>query len=131
MFSLDFWHFFFAFPLWNKVLYETVYILRISCTFLHFHRAEAFSGCYDKSCLIKWYDFCLSRTLGVIFKSLINSERWIITGGDWFIYIYIYIVLIYIYIYIYIYSLDIYICKYVSLFKRLAIATYFSIRFIT
>ena len=29
MFSLDFWHFFFAFPLWNKVLYETVYILRI------------------------------------------------------------------------------------------------------
>ena len=30
---------------------------------------------------IKWLDFCLSTTLRVIFKSLINSGRWILTGG--------------------------------------------------
>ena len=30
---------------------------------------------------IKWLDFCLSATLRVIFKSLINSGRWILTGG--------------------------------------------------
>ena len=30
---------------------------------------------------IKWLGFCLSTTLRVIFKSLINSGRWILTGG--------------------------------------------------
>ena len=29
---------------------------------------------------IKWLDFCLSATLRVIFKSLINSGRWIVTS---------------------------------------------------
>ena len=29
---------------------------------------------------IKWLDFCLSANLRVIFKSLINSGRWIVTS---------------------------------------------------
>ena len=49
------------------------------CTFLHFsYQSEAFNGCYDKLCTMKWFDFCLSITLRVIFKWLIKVERWII-----------------------------------------------------
>ena len=36
MLSLEFWHFFFAFLVWNKVVYETVYILRIQLYILAF-----------------------------------------------------------------------------------------------
>ena len=53
------------------------------CTFLHFfYQAEAFNGCYDKFCTIKWFDFCLSITLRVIFKWLIKDGRWIIMYGS-------------------------------------------------
>ena len=56
------------FLLWNKT-----YI------FLHCsYQAEAFNGCYDRLCTIKWFDFCLSITLRVIFKVLIKGEKWII-----------------------------------------------------
>ena len=49
------------------------------CTFLHFfYQAEAFNRCSDKLCTIKWFDFCLSITLRVIFKWLIKDGRWII-----------------------------------------------------
>ena len=48
--------------------------------FLETFQTEAFNGCYDKIWTIKLFDFCLSRTLRVIFKWLINSARWIITG---------------------------------------------------
>ena len=53
------------------------------CTFLHFsYQSEAFNWCYDKLCTIKWFDFCLSITLRVIFKWLIKGERWIIFHGS-------------------------------------------------
>ena len=59
------------------------FILRIlSSAFLYFcYQAEAFNGCYEKLCKIKWFDFCMSITLRVIFKWLVNGGRWIITGG--------------------------------------------------
>ena len=60
------------------------------------YQAEAFNGYYDyydKLCTTKWFDFCLSKILGW----LINSGRWIITGGKQLIHICIYV---YIYIYI-------------------------------
>ena len=54
------------------------------CTFLHFlYRVEAFSGCFDKLCTKKWFDFCLSITLRVIFKWLVKGGRWIIMCGKW------------------------------------------------
>ena len=37
-----------------------------SSKFLHFSfQVEAFNGCHDKLCVIKWFDFCLSRTLRI------------------------------------------------------------------
>ena len=51
-----------------------------SCIFSY--QAEAFNGSYDKLCTTKWFDFCLSRTLRVIFKWLINVRRWIIKDGS-------------------------------------------------
>ena len=54
------------------------------CTVVHScffsYQAKAFNEWYDKRFRIKWFDFCLSRTLRIIFKSLIHSGRWIITG---------------------------------------------------
>ena len=45
------------------------------CTFLHFsYQSEAFNGCYNKFCTIKWFDFRLSTTLRVVLKWLIESE---------------------------------------------------------
>ena len=36
-----------------------------SCTFWHTsYQAKTFNECYDKLCTTKWFDFCLSRTLG-------------------------------------------------------------------
>ena len=51
---------------------KLLHILTFSC------QAEVFNGCCDRLCTIKWFDFCLSMTLRVIFKWLIKSERWII-----------------------------------------------------
>ena len=51
---------------------KLLYILTFS------YQAEVFNGCCDRLCTIKWFDFCLSMTLRVIFKWLIKSERWII-----------------------------------------------------
>ena len=42
------------------------------------YQAEAFNGCYDKLCAIKWFDFCFSTSLRVIFNLLIKGKRWII-----------------------------------------------------
>ena len=39
------------------------------------YQAEGFNGCYDKLCTTKWFDFCSSRTLRVIFMPLINDGR--------------------------------------------------------
>ena len=36
-----------------------------------------YNGC-TMVCTIKWFDFCLSITLRVIFKWLIKGKRWII-----------------------------------------------------
>ena len=53
------------------------------CLFLHFsYRPEAFNRWFDKLCAIKWFDFCLSSTLTVIFKWLIKRERWITMHGS-------------------------------------------------
>ena len=61
-----------------------------SSTFLHFsYQAEAFNGCYDKLFTIKWFDFCLSRTLRVVFKWLIYGGRWIITDRSYITLLYI------------------------------------------
>ena len=58
--------------------FADTYFLEFSRTFLHFfYQEEAFNGCYDKFCTIKWFDFCLSRTLRVILSGLINFGRWI------------------------------------------------------
>ena len=44
--------------LWKHLLSE------FSSTFRTFsYQAEAFNGCYNKLCTIKWFDLCLSRTL--------------------------------------------------------------------
>ena len=48
--------------------------------------AEAFNGCYDRLCTIKWFDLCLSITLRVIFKWLIKGESWIIVYGSKWMY---------------------------------------------
>ena len=42
------------------------------------YQAEAFDGCYNKLCTIKWFDFCLSTSLRDIFNWLIKGKRWII-----------------------------------------------------
>ena len=66
------------------------FTLRLQWSFSYL--AEAFNGCYDKLSAIKWFDFCFSRTLRVIFKWLISGGTWITTGGgNIYIYIYIYI----------------------------------------
>ena len=52
-----------VFFLWNKTVVH-------SCISL------TFNGCYDKLCTMKWFDFCLSIGLRVIFKWLIKGERW-------------------------------------------------------
>ena len=39
-------------------------------------------GVMTKLCTIKWFDFCLSITLTVIFKWLIKAEKWIIMYGS-------------------------------------------------
>ena len=73
-FHLNYHHnFSLSFFLWNKNF----------CTFLHFsYQSEAFNGCYDKLCTMKWFVFCLSITLRVICKWLIKVERWIIMYGS-------------------------------------------------
>ena len=53
----------------------------LSCTFRHIsHQAITFNGCYETFCIIKWFDFCLSRTFRVIFEWSINGGKWVITG---------------------------------------------------
>ena len=47
-----------------------------------FLTGEAFNRCYDRLCTIKWFDFCLSLTLSVIFEWLIKGEKWIIVFGS-------------------------------------------------
>ena len=42
------------------------------------YQAEAFDGCYNKLCTIKWFGFCLSTSLRDIFNWLIKGKRWII-----------------------------------------------------
>ena len=42
------------------------------------YQAEAFDGCYNKLCTIKWFDFCLSTSLRDIFNWLIKGKRSII-----------------------------------------------------
>ena len=82
------------FFLWNKTKYKMSWQARMSLetfalriqefsrTFLQFsYQVVALNGWCGKLCTVKWFDFCLSRTLRVIFKSLINGEKWIITGG--------------------------------------------------
>ena len=44
--------------LWKHLLWE------FHSTFRHLpYQVEAFNRCYDKLCTIKWFNFCLSRTL--------------------------------------------------------------------
>ena len=70
---------------WQARMSLETFVLRIqefSRTFLQFsYQVVALNGWCGKLCAVKWFDFCLSRTLRVIFKSLINGEKWIITGG--------------------------------------------------
>ena len=56
-----------------------VIVLSFSCQIklLFLLLIPAFNECYDRLCKIKWFDFCLSITLRVIFKWLIKGERWI------------------------------------------------------
>ena len=37
-------------------------------------KVEALNGCYNILCTIKWFDFCLSRTLRVIFKRHVSTQ---------------------------------------------------------
>ena len=63
-------------------------ITEFHCTFPHISdHTETFNGSYDNLCTIKWFDFCLSKTLRVIFMWLINGEKWIMTGESSLIYI--------------------------------------------
>ena len=91
MFYLDFWYFFFVFFLCHKTVYEKCTTGRNVSRSIYFEnsvvhscisltRQKPLMGCYDKFCAIKWFDFCLGRTLRVIFKWLVNGGRWIIIG---------------------------------------------------
>ena len=58
--------------LYLKSIYDKQEYLRkhllweFNSTFRNFsYEAEAFNRCYDKLCRIKWFDFCLSRTLNI------------------------------------------------------------------
>ena len=62
MFYLDFQYFFFVFYLWNEIVYEKYTTDRNVSRNIYFENLS------------------LSGTLRIIFKSLINSERWIITN---------------------------------------------------
>ena len=68
--------------------YIFVIVLSFSCEIkllyilVLFLTGEAFNRCYDRLCTIKWFDFCLSLTLSVIFEWLIKGEKWIIVFGS-------------------------------------------------
>ena len=64
--------------------YIFVIFLSFSCQIklLFLLLIPAFNECYDRLCKIKWFDFCLSITLRVIFKWLMKCERWILVCGS-------------------------------------------------
>ena len=64
--------------------YIFVIVLSFSCQIklLFLLLIPVFNECYDRLCKIKWFDFCLSITLRVIFKWLMKGERWILVCGS-------------------------------------------------